>query len=819
MLRSYVAIALRHLIAQKLYSAINVIGLAVGLASFILITLFVRHELGYDGFFANADRIYRISRDYFATQGAPNRVPASNNAPVAPALLQDFPEIEQTTRVFGLPTLMSRDETAFYENRVRWADGSLFEIFDFEWLAGDPVTALNEPGSIVLTERLATRYFGAEEPLGETLTIDNMLPVNVTGVIRNLPENTHLSMDAVVSLGTLPALFGPRILEQWNSMTDFHTYFLLREGASVDAIESRIPDFISRRIAPDANALSGMTIMNIRDVHVRSTRDEEWKPSSNLTTIYSFTAVALLILLVACINFMNLSTARSTKRAREVGIRKSLGATRVRIMAQFLGESVLTAVLAMLVAAVLVELLLPPFKNFVGMDLQLDYFGEQGVAMFLAGVTVLVGVVAGSYPALYLSAFEAAKVLKGDVARGTAGTLFRNTLVTLQFSIAIALLIGTAIVYQQTSFARNLDLGFNKDQVVVLSGSARTGLGSQWQALKTEFLKHPGVVNVTASHYTPFSFDDNRIRVRPQGSSSFSRIQYMAVDYDFFETYQIDVLAGRAFSPDFAGDAFVMPTADNPRPSGGFIVNESAERLLGWSQSSAANQPIELGADDAFSVRLAGPVVGVVRDTSFESVRVPIRPMLFLLVPKGQPGFVMVDSASVRVAGDRLPETLAHIDATWREFLPEQPVARRFLDQDFEVLYRSEERQAQMFTFFSVLAIFIACLGLLGLAWFSTERRTKEIGIRKVMGGTVPDVVLLFTSEFTKLVLLANLIAWPVAYLLMQRWLAGFAYRIDMSPLVFVGGGLIALVIACLTVSAIAAKAAMAKPINALRYE
>jgi putative ABC transport system permease protein len=262
-----------------------------------------------------------------------------------------------------------------------------------------------------------------------------------------------------------------------------------------------------------------------------------------------------------------------------------------------------------------------------------------------------------------------------------------------------------------------------------------------------------------------------------------------------------------------------MPTADNPRPSGGFIVNESAERLLGWSQSSAANQPIELGADDAFSVRLAGPVVGVVRDTSFESVRVPIRPMLFLLVPKGQPGFVMVDSASVRVAGDRLPETLAHIDATWREFLPEQPVARRFLDQDFEVLYRSEERQAQMFTFFSVLAIFIACLGLLGLAWFSTERRTKEIGIRKVMGGTVPDVVLLFTSEFTKLVLLANLIAWPVAYLLMQRWLAGFAYRIDMSPLVFVGGGLIALVIACLTVSAIAAKAAMAKPINALRYE
>jgi putative ABC transport system permease protein len=819
MLRSYLATALRCLAGQKLHSAINVAGLAMGLGSFVLIGLFVRHELGYDGFWANADRIYRISRDYYAVDGAPNRVPASTNAPVAAALLEDFSEIEQTARVFGGRTLLQRDAMAYYENGFRWADGTLFEIFDLEWLVGDPATALAQPQSIVLTARLATKYFGTEEPLGQTLVFNNSVPLSVTGVVADLPQNTHLSFDALASLNTLPALFGARMLEQWNASTDYHTYFLLRKDASVAAIETRMADFVDRHIAPDASAGSGMTIMNVRDIHNRSTRDEEWKPAGNLSTVYGFTAIALLILAIACINFMNLATARSAKRAKEVGIRKSLGASRRQIIGQFLGESVLTAVLAMLVAAVAVELLLPSYSAFIGTPLQLRYFGADGVAPLLAGVTVLVGLVAGSYPALYLSAFAPEKVLKGDFVHGRGGATFRNALVIAQFAIAIALLIGTAVIHQQTSFARNLDLGFNKEQIVVLTGSRLTGLGPQWQAMKQQLLTSPEISSVTASHYTPFSWDDNRWTVRPQGASSISRIQYMAVDYDFFETYEIDVVAGRSFSRDFGADALGGPTAENAEVTGRFIVNESAARLIGWSAAEAVGQTLELALDPAFGVSLPMPIVGVVRDTYFESVALPVRPMIYVLTPEPVPSVRRLEAASIRVADRNLPATLAFIDATWREFVPDQPVTRHFLDQDFEALYHSQERQAEMFTYFSSLAVAVACLGLLGLAWFATERRTKEIGIRKVVGGSVWDVVRLFTGEFSKLVLAANLVAWPAAYFLVQRWLTGFAYRIDLGLLPFVGGALLALLVAGVTVGAVAARAASAKPIKALRYE
>jgi putative ABC transport system permease protein len=811
MLRSYLSIALRQLAANKVYSLINVAGLAIGLASVVLISLFVRHELGYDSFWPNAARIYRISRDYYAREGAPNRVPASNNAPVAPALVQDFPEIGSAARVFGGLTLLTRGDFSFYEPRFRLADNSLFEIFKFDWLAGDPKIALNEPTSIVLTQTLAKKYFGDAAALGQTMLIENRTTVKVTGVIRDLPTNTHLSFDALGSMKSL----ADNAVSQWNSNTDFHTYFLLRDGADVAAVERRIPEFLNRRIAPDTSAVSGMTIMNVRDIHVRSTRDEEWKPTTSLTSISTFAAIAVLILVIACINFMNLSTARSAKRAREVGVRKSLGAVRLQLIAQFLSESIGMAVLATLVATVLVEVALPVFATFLGVDLRLEYFGARGVALELGLLALAVGVVAGSYPAFYLSAFQPARVLKGEVTRGRAGATFRNVLVVAQFAIAIALLIGTTVIYQQDRFARNLDLGFDKNQVAVLDAPPQLGLrGVDWEALRTELARVPGIAGVTASHYAPFTWDDNRVGVRHQGADAFSRIQFMGVDYDFFETYRIATLAGRGFARELPPGAFISPTQSRPAD---VVLNESAARMLGWAPSEAPEQAVEVSLGPTWA---PARVIGVVRDTYFESVALPVRPMIYLFgADSASPLYGFIRAISVRVTGNDLAATLARIDAIWRQHVPGRPVVRRFLDDDFDALYQSERRQAQLLTFFSGLAIAIACLGLLGLAWFSTERRVKEIGIRKAMGGTVWDVVGLFTAEFSKLVLLANVIAWPLAYFVMQRWLAGFAYRIELSPLVFIGGGAVALAVAFATVGAVAARAAAAKPMRSLRYE
>ena len=826
MLKSYVAVALKHLTNHRLYSAINIVGLAVGIACFILIGLFVTHELGFDKHWANADRIYRVSRDYAPIDGARARLPASANAPIAPALVAEFPEIERAARIFGgrseqagrafgNRTLLAREDLTFFEDRLRYADPDVVEIFDFDWVAGEPRRALAEPSSIVLTESLARKYFGTEPALGQTLILNGQTAVAVTGVIADLPATTHLAIDALVSVSTLTSAIGPAMLENWNGNTDFHTYILLSEGADVEAIESRLPAFLDRHIE-NGSAFSSLTLMNVADVHLRSNRDEEWKVPGDLGTVYSFAIIAVGILLIACINFMNLSTARATTRAREVAVRKSMGATRLQMIAQFIGESILISSFATVLAVALVELALPAFAAFSGAALPFDYVDDPRLLAGLVALAVLVGVVAGSYPAFYLSAFEPSRVLKGEITRGSAGAAFRNGLVVLQFAIATALVIGTAVVYRQISFARNIDLGFDKEQVVVVSDVAR--LGSQWPAFKQTLLADPGIVSVTASHFAPFSTDDNSVDLRERGGAAVSRIQVVVVDYAFFETYAIDVLAGRTFSEDFSGDPIGMPTAEDPQGRGAVVVNAAAARLLGWSPAESAGRPVDIGLTSDFSARIEATVIGVVADTHFESVEAAVRPLLFVLTPLPAPP-LPINVASIRIAGDNLGRALAHVDETWRRFRPEQPVARRFLDQDFEALYQAEQRQGRMLASFSLLAIFVACLGLLGLASFAAEQRTKEIGVRKVMGGSVYDIVKLFATDIGRLVIVANVVAWPVAYVLMRRWLDGFAYRIDLSVLFFVGGTAVALGVAIATVAAVTARAAAASPVRSLRYE
>jgi putative ABC transport system permease protein len=814
MLMNQLKVALRHIGNNRVYSAINILGLGLGLACCILILLYVRFETGFDKQFANAERIYRVSREFFPFDGARARIPASTNAPMAPALLQDFPAIEAVGRFWGGNITLGRDELRFVEPGLRVADNTVFDIFNFEWLAGDKTQALTAPNSIVLTESLALKYFGRLDVLGQTLQALNDYEVIVTGVIRDLPTNTHLDFSGLLSINAMPIVLGPQALEQWNSNTDFHTYLLLRAGTDIADVANGIPAFLDRHAGENLSKLSTLPLMAIRDIHLQSRMDEEWKASGNRSTVYSFAAIAFGVLLIACINFMAIATARSAQRAKEIGMRLSMGASRQQLITQFLGESALTAVLAMFVATLLVELLMPTFRVFAGTPLVFDLANDLDLLLSMLALTVFVALFAGSYPALYLSAYKPARVLKGELSRGTGGSIFRNSLVLIQFAIAIALLIATAVIYQQRQLATQIELGFSKDNIVVLPSAAPQGYGSDWPTLKQELLKHPAIEVVSASHYLPFGFNDNQMQLRKRGSAVESRIQLMMVDYDFFETYGINTVAGRTFSATIASDALMLPSSPEQTTTISFILNQAAASAL------TIDNNLDAATLESPEISVAGPLVGIVEDTLFESIRRPARPMVYLLVPPQTPQKqLQMRNASIRLNPQATAAALAHIDAVWSRLYPGQANNRYFLDNDFQAMYQAEAKQGELFTVFATLAVLIACFGLFGLASYNAERRTKEIGVRKVLGGSVWSIVLLLTNDFSKLVLLSNLIAWPIAYYAMNRWLENFAYRIDLTPLIFIGSGLIALCIAWVTVGGTAAKAASQKPVLALRYE
>jgi putative ABC transport system permease protein len=813
MIRHYLEVAYRHLLNQKLYSAINILGLAVGIASCLLIAMFVYHELSFDRAYANSDRIYRISRDSYPN-GSPPRQMAANAPQVAPLMKLDFPEVEEAARIYCCgDSIVARDDLTFFESRVvQFADNEIFKIFDFDWQQGDAATALSEPYTMVLTESMARKYFGAEDPMGKTLLVENSLPARITGVIADLPGNTHLSFGMLLSLQTARAAFGDRFLENWGS-NNFHTYVLLKDGASIETVQQRSAPFFERHLGEGGSKGTGFTAVPVADIHLRSNREFEPSPAGDLNGVYTFSAVAVLILMIACINFMNLATARAAQRAKEVGVRKAVGAERRQIVKQFLAESILVATIAVLIGAALVELALPTFAALLGKEIDLNYVTDHRALAMVAGLALSVGILAGGYPAFYLSAFRPSKVLRGDLTRGTAAASFRKILVIFQFSVSVVLMIATVVVYQQMTFARNVPLGFTKEQIVNLTGSPTGGLGSQWAAMKDRLEAHPEIQAVTASNITPGTRNTSTTRVRAEGTDTDGTdLAYVYVDYDFFGTYEIDVLAGRAFSRDFSADQLVPPDGKGGPTGGGFIINERAARQFGWTPESAVGKWFE-----TFGAR--GAVVGVVADVYFESVHNPVQPMVFVVPPERMGGFPALRQASIRVTGSRLNETLAFIDELWSQYLPDQPIRRRFLSADFEALYQNESRQAQLFGLFSVLALVVGAMGLFGLTSFATTRRQKEIGIRKILGGTNWGIVQLLTTEFSILVLIANVVAWPIAYLVMQRWLTGFAYRVDLSVWVFVACAGVAVAIAWLTTAFVAANAARSNLIQALRSE
>lgn len=799
---------MRNLLRHKLYSLINVFGLAVGLTCVLLIYLFVRHELSYDRYHPGSDRTYRLSLEFDGQTKW-----ASNNYWLIPTLLESLPEVERGARLMGTSIPVARNGEVFKEAHFLLADPEIFDLFYFEWLQGDAGSALAAPFTLVLTESMALKYFGDENPMGQTLVINNQAPVKVTGVIADLAENSHLKADFFTAMQTGVLAYGENNLA---GGFNFHSYIRLKPGVYIESLSSQITELMLTRMGPAFQGRTEVISTALEDVHFTPMNNElSGSTAGSMMIVYIFSSIAAGILLIACINFINLSTARSVQRAREVGMRKVVGARRGQLIMQFIGESIVMALLAVLITLMLAESLVPLVQSFTGLKLDYELINNGPHLAMMLGLAIFCGLLAGSYPAFHLAAYKPEKVLRGNVDRSKSGSTFRNTLVVLQFSIAIVLLASFAVIYLQTQFARNIDSGFDKEQLIVLEGSVTDGLGRQWEAMKQSLISHPQVLSVTGSSSIPGpDFQTASWSVRNEGSTEPVDLSFLSVDFNFFETYGVSLISGRTFDESQPNDRMRF---EGENPGASYILNEMAVRQLGWTPQEAVSKWIEWGADG----RMGGPrgsIVGVVNDANFGSVRNSETPLVYI-VGRSQYQALSFNYATLKVSGENMEDTLAFIDQTWAQFMPGHPVSRSFVEQNISLMYQKEERQGELLRYFSILAVIIACLGLYGLATYNAERRTKEIGVRKVMGSSVMRIVLLLTNDFSKLVLLSNIIAWPVAYFAMNRWLEQFSYRIDLTPLIFLGSGLIALCIAWVTVGGTAAKAASQKPVLALRYE
>jgi len=807
MLRNYFKIAFRNLIKHKAYSAINISGLAIGIACCMIILLYIRNELSYDKFHKNAGQIFRITakiefenRIYETTQSP---------APMAPALVRDFPEVLNAVRIYRISwhrNFLRYKDKLFYEDRFFYADPSFFEIFSFPLIQGNPETALKEQSSLVITEKAARKYFGDDDPLEKILTLNNSEDYKVTGVLRNIPQNSHFKFEFLASLS-------PEIVNaSWSwQANNYKTYILLRKDSSSQELEKKLPSFGEKYLAGEIESLDPEYQKEIKrikpvftyylqpltGIHFHSHLLDEFEANSDITNIYIFSFLAFLILLIACVNFMNLSTARSTMRAKEVGLRKVIGARRSQLIKQFLGESFIVTTLAALISVVLLEVFLPYFNNIAGTQIKFSFIHNPSALFMILGIVLSVGLISGSYPAFFISSFIPIKVLKGTLATGRNGFLFRSLFVVFQFAVSIGMIFGFLIVKEQLNFIRNRKLGFNRDNMVVVS--LPDGVSRQkYEIIKIEFLKNPQVIHTAASSYVP---GGERISDNPFIPEGFRRdqalgCQTLKVDHDFIETYGIELAEGRDFSKNIISDK-----------TEAFVVNEAFVRRLGWK--TAVGKRIEWD----YSVNRKGMIVGVIRDFHFMSLHQKIEPLVLHIYERE------FNYLSVLVRTQNISETINLLRNAWSKVRPNIPFEYYFLDDNFNSLYKSEQKLSQIFNYFSLFAIFVACLGLFGLASFHTERRTKEIGIRKVLGASVTNITVMLSKEFTKWVLVANIIAWPVAYYAMSRWLQSFAYRISIGPGIFVFSAAVALLIAMLTVSSQAIKAAIANPAKALRYE
>lgn len=802
MIRHYLKIFWRNLRKYKFHSTLNILGLAVGIACCLLILLFVLDELSYDRFHEKSDRIHRLS----LTLQPPGQEPkhtAITAYPMGPTLEEDIPEVMETARLMpyfegGVPgraAVSYRQQQRFYD-RLFFADPAILEIFTLPMPRGNPETALNDPFTAVLTESAVRRYFGDADPIGKILRIDTGLSVDdyrVTGVVEDLPYDSHIHFDVLVSFSTLQHVKDERItLEGW-WLYEVYTYLLLGPGVDAETVQAKLPAFIERHLGEPGVERVSLQLQPISDIHLHSDLLFEIEENSDISYVYIFSSIALIILLVACINFMNLSTARFSHRAREVGVRKVVGAHRSQIVRQFLGESILISAIATVVALAAVAFLLPAFNAFTGKQISLSF--SLGTGVFLLTLVVVVGLLAGSYPALFLSAFRPTQVLKGTMAIGARSGLFRRFLIVLQFTVSITLIISALVVYSQLSYMRNQDPGYDRSRVVVVPIRDVT-LRDRYLTVKDTLERLPTILDTSLSSLV-LGRNTPGIMTRVDGAEDAMVLDTLVVDQDFLDMFDIPILTGRGFAREIDSDV-----------TSAFMLNETAVRTLGWSEpEEVVGRAVNWGGFKK------GQIIGVVKDFHFKSLEQEIEPLILHLRP------IAFHYLFLKIPPEEANAALAAVEGAWNEVFPDKAFDYFFLEDELDRLYRAEERLGQVIGLFSLLAVFVACLGLFGLAAFTAERRTKEIGIRKVLGSSVAGVVTLLSKEFTTLVLVANVIAWPIAYWLLSRWLEGFAYRIDLGLGVFVTGGLLALVIAWLTVSYQSLRAALINPADALRYE
>ena len=827
MYRNYLVTAARNLARDKLYSFINISGLAVGLTCAIFIVLFFRDETSFDAWIPDSAHLYRAEMTIIIPGRDPMKLSVSP-FPMPRAMQDAIPEITGMTRLYPEQMIMTLGDRHFYES-VDVVDPSFFQVIKLPLVAGDPTTVLSHPESVVLSEAMARKYFGDASPLGETLTVSaNVLgesgkiathALTVTGVLRDLPHNTHLVADFVVPNSSQSDVLPQLLKEDWDSQQGFG-YVTLAPNADPSQVIAKTRSIIDQHVHDaDIWRMSGSEfeqphLTAFKDLHLTTDNyiGGGMRPPGNWTTLYGFAVIALLIVLVACFNFMNMATARATLRAREISLRKSVGATRGQLIVQFLGEAVLTALVALVVALALVEILLPAFDRFLQRPIAFHYLADWPLLLALIVTTIAAGLISGAYPALVLSRFRPAATLRANASGQTGSGLTRMALVVIQFAVSIGLGITAGVVFRQINFAHNSDLGFNRDGMVIMNGGNNLTISAR-ESFAHALAENPGVSGVALSHTVPFGGDFNNQAVQVPGEPQIQVFRTMDISPEFPELYRMQLLAGRLLSKTHEEDIFpqnfFVPNAtpsrtrnDNPN----VLINAEAARRLRWRAVDAVGKTIIYN-------KIRATVAGVVGDLKVDGLRGPVLPMVYVYNPDGNSIF------SVRVHGPAMGDTLNFIDRTWRSFAPTVPVHRYFLSEAFDKLFKEDERQAQMFSLFVGIAIFIACLGLFGLAAFTAQRRTKEIGVRKVFGARQTDIVRLLLWQFSVPVLIANLIAWPVAYYYLHHWLESYAFRIVLSPVYFVLAGAIALVIAWITVIAHALRVARANPIHALRYE
>ncbi|MFC1555077.1 ABC transporter permease [candidate division KSB1 bacterium] len=804
MFENYIKISFRNFFKYKLFSFINIFGLAIGIAICMIINLWIQRELNYDSFHSRSDRICRIERELFR-DNLYSRWPITGGI-YKQALIDEYPEIENATRVWGREFSVISHDNQTYRQGMFAVDNSFLEIFDFDLIEGDKNTALKEPRSVVMTRENAIKYLGTDNVLGKTVSFEqqgNLIDMKVTGIINDVPKNSHIQFDMLMSISSYPET----IFNSWRG-NNLYTYVLLQDNTDRKVMEEKLKGFVTQHLEPVYVDLLGqglgihevlkMHLFPITDIHLNPAENWELEAGGNIYSVYIFSSIAILILFIACANFINLSTARANKRAKEVGLRKTVGASSSQLRSQFIIESILSAFIAMIISVILIALLIPLFNRVFNETLSvLHILNPQNFLIYL-GLAAAVGLLSGLYPAFYMTRFDPVETLKSGTQSGMGKSIFRRNMVVIQFAISITLIIGMLTVYKQMNFIQNKSLGFDKENVVILpirSTQVRTG----YENFRNNLLTESRVISVSASSDVPIESNfSNTSFFNRENPNDFINLIVMSVDYDYVDTYKMELLAGRGFSRDFSTDTV-----------GTLLINSAAAKRIGWSPEEAAGNELSLGDP----INPGRKIVGVLNNFNFRSLRSEVEPLAILFSESN------ARAISIRITQGNLNDAVETIRQRWKTEFPDEQFDYFFLDSTLDQLYNNEIRMQNIFIVFSCFSILVACLGLFGLAAFTAETRTKEIGIRKVLGASSKNVIFLLSKEFTKWVVLANIIAWPAGWYIMNKWLQNFAYKTDMGFFVYILACVMTLGIAVFTFSFQSFKAARSNPVDSLKYE